>query len=179
MMDRPDTLHLLLETCAQTAIVYAKALAEAGADAIAFGHAMASPSVISRGQYKEFAAPYETRLIAAIHEAGAKAITHICGNIEPVADLIAQTGPDIIDFDHMCNIDVLKEEAPEAVFRGNIDPALLALGTPEQVRERVKELLATAEQGMLILGTGCEVALNTPAENLHAFVKAGRDFGAL
>ncbi len=176
--DDPDTLHLLLERCLETAVVYAKALVDAGADAVAFGHAMASTSVISRKQYEEFAFPYEKELISAIHQAGAAAITHICGNIEPIIDLICQNGSDIIDFDHVCRLDALREKAPGAVFRGNIDPALLALGTRDEVRDVVKTLIERdGRSGRLILGTGCEVALNTPTENLHAFVQAGREFG--
>ncbi len=178
--DDPDALHLVLERCLETAVVYARALAEAGADAVAFGHAMASTSVISRKQYEEFALPYEKELISAIHQVGAAAITHICGNTEPIIDLIAQNGSDIIDFDHVCRIDVLREKAPDKIFRGNIDPALLALGTQEEVCEAVKVLMAAdGRSGRFILGSGCEVALNTPVENLNAFVQAGREFGKL
>ena len=136
--------------------------------------------MISRKQYEEFALPYEKELISAIHQAGATAITHICGNTEPIIDLIAQTGCDIIDFDHVCQIEALREKAPNAIFRGNIDPALLALGTEDDVYEAVKALIAAdGRSGRLILGSGCEVALNTPIENLHAFVRAGREFGKL
>jgi len=180
MLDNPEALHLLLERCLATGLVYAKALVSAGADAIAFGHAMASSSVISKEHYTEFALPYEKRLVAAIHKEGAVAITHICGNIVPIVGLISENGSDIIDFDHVCDFGTLNQSAPEKIFRGNISPELLAFGTEEQIDENVKRLLMTGgKTRKLILGSGCEIALNTPINNLHAFVKAGRNYGKL
>ncbi|WP_367277241.1 hypothetical protein [Oceanispirochaeta sp.] len=32
-------------------------------------------------------------------------------------------------------------------------------------------------QGRFILGSSCEISVETPPANLHAFVKAGRDYG--
>lgn len=177
LLDEPETVHLLLERCTQVAITYARELIHAGADAIAFGHATASNNVISRSHYEEFALPYEKNLIAAIHQLGAKAVTHICGDIVPTVDLIAQNGSDIIDFDHVCDIKILRQKAPGKVFRGNIDPALLAMRTPDQIRAAVRELLKdVGKDPRFLLGSGCEIGLNTPLENLHAFVDAGKGY---
>lgn len=180
LLDEPEAVHALLRRCTEVSAAYARELVKAGADCIAYGHATASSTVISREHYREFALPYEKQLVQAIHQSGAKAVTHICGNIEPIADLINQNGADIIDFDHACDIRSIRRKlGTEKPLRGNIDPTLLAFGTPQLVRAEVKALLQTAKKtkGRLILGTGCEVALNTPAENLHAFVDAGREFG--
>ncbi len=175
----PEDVHKLLKRCLAVSIAYAKELVKAGADAIAFGHATASSTVISRAQYEEFALPYETELIAAIHEAGAKAITHICGNIVPIVDLIAKNGSDVIDFDHECDIALLKEKAPNKVFRGNVAPVTLALGSTDDIKKEVQDLLCNpAAASGILLGSGCEINLNTPLENLMAFVKYGREFGS-
>jgi len=178
MTEEPEKLHRLLERCLLASVAYARELVAAGTDAVAFGHALASTSVISRIHYAEFAFPYEKRLVAAIHEAGARAFTHICGRIEPIADLIAETGTDVVDFDHLCDYGTLLQLAPGKVLRGNIAPELLVFGTEGEIRESVRKLLSTASSsGKLLLGSGCEIALNTPVHNLHAFVKAGREFG--
>ena len=95
----------------------------------------------------------------------------------PTVDLIAQNGSDIIDFDHVCDIKILRQKAPGKVFRGNIDPALLAMGTPDQIRAAVRELLKdVGKDPRFLLGSGCEIGLNTPLENLHAFVDAGKGY---
>lgn len=179
MITEPEKLHELLEICTQASIMYAKALIEAGADAINFGHAVASSTVISKEMYQEFALPYEKRIIEAVHSMGAVAMTHICGKIEPTVDVISQNNSDIVDFDHDNDFNQLVQNSTRRIiFRGNIDPELLSNGTPDQVYEKVKELIQTAEKkDQLILGAGCEVQANTPIENLQAFMDAGREFG--
>ena len=178
LIEEPEEVHQVLERCLETACVYAKALVEAGADAIAYGHATASKNVISKNLYREFALPYEKRLVAAIHECGAKAITHICGNIEDRMDLIAENGSDIVDFDHVCDIDVLRETAPEKVFRGNINPTLFAEASAEEMDLAVKKLFDKRGTGHhFILGSGCEINLTALLDNLKAFTDAGRKYG--
>lgn len=175
-IDDPERVHRLLQICTEAAISHARELIRLGADAVAFGHATASPNVMSRESYCEFALPYEKKIVDAIHEKGGIAITHICGKIEKIVDKIAENGSDIIDFDSTNDIQTLLEKTNgKKVFRGNIAPVLFAEGTPEQIRAAVKELIARdAGSGKLLLGAGCEINLNTPDENLFAFMEAAR-----
>ena len=83
--------------------------------------------------------PYETRLVSAIHENGGRAITHICGDIHGIVELITRNGSDIIDFDHLCDVSRLKTQT-DKVLRGNIDPSLLANGTPQEVYDQTETL---------------------------------------
>lgn len=178
LIEEPDKVHQLLEICTNVAITYARALIEAGADMIAYGHATASSNVISKNCYLEFALPYEKRLVRAIHEKRAKALTHICGNIENIIDVIAQNGSDVVDFDYVCNIDRLRMKVPEKIYRGNINPALFAMGTHKEIEDAVRKLLAQeGTEEKFFLGSGCEINLNTPVENIQAFVEAGRKYG--
>lgn len=178
MVTDPQTVHKLLEICTQVACVYAEELVKAGVDAVAYGHASASATVISPQFYEEFALPYERRIVETIHRAGAKAITHICGNTAPIIDLIKTNGADIIDFDHVCDLEMLHAAAPDKVFRGNINPATFAVGTPQEIRREVEELMKKpAARSCLLLGSGCEINMNTKLENLYEFVKTGRELG--
>lgn len=178
LIEEPEFCHMLFSQCVDQSKRYAKALVEAGADIIAFGHATASCSVISKEAYKEFALPYEKELVSHIHSLGAKAVTHICGNIHPIASLIASNGSDIMDFDSVNNISELIRTAPHMIFRGNISPSLLATGSPKQIEEEAQKLLEmTTDFPGYILGSGCEVNRNVPAENLDALVRAAKLFG--
>ena len=178
LIEEPDFCHALFSKCVEQSKRYAKSLIEAGADLIAFGHATASCSVISKQAYKEFALPYEKDLVSYIHSLGARVVTHICGNIHPIADLIATNGSDIMDFDSVNNISELIQVAPHMVFRVNISPSLLATGTPEQIEMEAKKILdATADFPGFILGSGCEVNRNVPAENLDAMIRAAKLYG--
>jgi len=59
-------------------------------------------------------------------------------------------------------------------LKGNVETNLLLNGTPAQVRTQVKECLeAAASGGGYILGTGDQVARDTPFENIRALVEAG------
>ena len=107
LIEEPEEVHRLLDLCTDVACAYASALISAGADMIAYGHATASSSVISKNCYLEFALPYEKRLVETIHRQGAKALTHICGDIENIVDSISENGSDVVDFDHVCDIDRL------------------------------------------------------------------------
>ena len=63
-------------------------------------------------------------------------------------------------------------------LKGNVDTNLLLNGTPEQVQAQVRECIdAAAAGGGFILGTGDQVARDTPFENIHAFVEAAWQFG--
>jgi hypothetical protein len=65
-------------------------------------------------------------------------------------------------------------------LKGNISTHLLLNGTPEQVDAAVRECIHQAGAGgAFILGTGDQVAYNTPFENIHAFVRAGIQYSNL
>lgn len=178
LIEEPEKVHALLERCTEVACAYAEALIDAGADMIAYGHATASSNVISKNYYLEFALPYEKKLVQTIHDHGAKALTHICGNIEGIVDAISQNGADVIDFDYVCDIDALKEKVPDKIFRGNINPVIFAEGTPEEMEEAVRSLLSQkGTDTNFFLGSGCEINLTAKEENLQAFVEAGRKYG--
>jgi uroporphyrinogen decarboxylase len=62
---------------------------------------------------------------------------------------------------------------------GVIDPSeVVARATPEAVAEAVRsELGVLAPGGGLIIGPGCALPPETPAENMHAFVEAAHRHG--
>jgi hypothetical protein len=63
-------------------------------------------------------------------------------------------------------------------LKGNVETNLLLNGTPEQVRAQVRECIeAAAWGGGYILGTGDQVARDTPFANLWALIEAGLEYG--
>jgi uroporphyrinogen decarboxylase len=51
----------------------------------------------------------------------------------------------------------------------------LLWGSPGEVYAEALRLLEIGASGRHILGTGCEVAVNTPAENMDAMIRAARE----
>jgi len=63
-----------------------------------------------------------------------------------------------------------------ATFVGNLDPTLLAMGTPAAVEKETRALLAAfAGEPRFILNAGCAIPATTPPENLRAMIRAARE----
>ncbi len=167
LYDRPAWVHDLLEMCTEVGIAFAKAQVAAGADIIGLGDAIASQ--VSPKTYRLFALPYEQRIIAAVHEMGALARLHICGNTSRILADMSQSGADIIDVDWM--VDMGQAAAifgDRAAICGNQDPVAVMLnGTPEAVRRMTLACVA-AGGSRGISAAGCEIPQGTPHANLLA-----------
>ncbi|CAA7602433.1 Uroporphyrinogen decarboxylase [Acididesulfobacillus acetoxydans] len=173
--DHPEKLHQLLEICLEAEIRSAVAQIKAGADLIGMGDAAAS--LLGPDLFGAFALPYEQRLIAAVHEAGALARLHICGNTTAILNLMKLSGADIIDVDWKVNFKLACETyRGYAAACGNFDPvAVVQQGTPARIREAVWKCLDAGDANTLIMA-GCEIPLSTPHENLKAIAEALRDY---
>ncbi len=158
----PDLMDFILEQ----EILYAKAQINAGADIIGVGDAISS--VAGPYAYRELAGTYQRKLMSAIKEMGAKTKLHICGNITPFIDQIPYEVCDIIDIDHMVNINKAKEIVNgRSVISGNYDPVgILLQSTPAQVSEAVINCMHSQDKTRYFSAAGCEVPKETPVENL-------------
>jgi uroporphyrinogen decarboxylase len=176
LYDHPDWARDLLEACTEVAIAFARAQVEAGADIIGMGDAIASQ--ISPQMYQAFALPYEQRIFEAVHDAGALARLHICGNITHLVPLVAESGADMIDLDWMVDIGWAAELLGDyPVICGNFDPvAIMLRGRPDQVREATISCLELGGR-RCISAAGCEIPDGTPHENLLAQAQALQNFG--
>jgi uroporphyrinogen-III decarboxylase len=92
----------IAEHVVEVEIAFARAQVAAGADIIGLGDAVASQ--VSRRAYRRFALPYEQRIFAAIHEMGALARLHICGDTSHLLADMAETSAEIIDVDWMVDM---------------------------------------------------------------------------
>jgi uroporphyrinogen-III decarboxylase len=159
-------------------------MVEAGADVIEVaGHlvgSMAGPVFAAR-----YVMEYEKRLIDAIRQTGVPVIFHNCGDAAKVMHLYNDlpincwgylTPPPFGDVD----VDeALRVMRPDMALRGNVDQVeFLRSATPQQVKDRVRELLSkTKQRGNWILSTTDFPFDGTPYENIRAFGDAGREFG--
>jgi len=172
MLTEPQAVRDLLELCTQAAIRFAIAQVEAGADMIGIGDAVAS--LMSPRLYREFALPYEQRIIRAIHDSGAQAKLHICGNTSRHLPDMAKTGADIVDIDWMVDMGEAVRALNGHSANGNYDPVgVLYQGSPDDVAQAVRRCLAVAD-GRSMISAGCEVPADTPHENLLAHYEALR-----
>jgi MtaA/CmuA family methyltransferase len=155
---------------------FALAQIEAGCDLIGIGDAAAS--WVSARVYEEMVLPGEQRLVQAIHGAGALARLHICGNTTHLLPLMARTGCDIIDLDHLVPIEEARPALGESpVILGNFDPVgVLLEGSPQEVQAACERCHAVCGPRHIV-GPCCEVPPDTPERNVRAMMQyaGGRD----
>jgi MtaA/CmuA family methyltransferase len=175
MDDRPFVRHLF-DWVVELEIAFARAQIEAGCDLIGIGDAAAS--LVSAEIYEELVLPGEQRIVQAIHDAGAVARLHICGNTTHLLPLMPQTGCEIIDLDHLVPLAAARPAlGPEPILLGNFDPVSALLEeTPAGVRAWCRKC-HEAYAPRHIIGPGCEVPPNTPRANLLAMCEYAREAG--
>ena len=168
LIDKPEMFAEACEVIVASAIAFARAQIEAGADMIGVGDAAAS--LISPDMYVEHVLPWEKKLVDGIHEAGATVKLHICGNISNTIEHMARTGADVIDFDWMVPV----EKARKAVGEGLRCAAILirrgccCRGRRPMLRRRRRNVWRPAAKRFILM-PGCEVPQGTAVENLRAF----------
>ena len=157
----------LMDLCTETAIRFARAQLEAGADTIGIGDAIASQ--VGPDTYEELIQPREKRLVQAIQAMGGRVKLHICGNITHLLPGIADLGVDVLDVDHLVDLARVRAAVgPRVALAGNMDPvSLIRNGTPDAIREAVRN--AVHEAGFpYFVNAGCEIPSGTPVCNLRA-----------
>jgi MtaA/CmuA family methyltransferase len=171
--DDPGFVHDLFAFVVEQALLFAKAQIAAGAHIIGVGDAAAS--LVGPSIYEEHVLHYERRLVDGIHEAGGIVRLHICGKTRRLFHGMGSLGCEIVDLDWMAPIaEARAVMGPEQVLLGNLDPvAVLRAGAPDSVTAAARECHAAAG-GRWIAGAGCEVARDTPEENLLALCEYAR-----
>ena len=148
---------------------------------ILFCEPIASGSIISPKDYREFVLPYTIELMENIHDHKGMVCYHICGDTKKIIPEMLKTKPDMISIDNRVPIGFAKELIqPYMPLVGNVDPVeTMILGTPEDVDKAVKHCIKEAydSKNGYILCTGCDLNGNIPLENLDAFMNAARKYG--
>jgi uroporphyrinogen decarboxylase len=175
--DNHERATRLLDHCGEAHLQLVRLMAETGAHMASCGDSPAGPSLVSPRMYREFARPWERRIVEEAHRLGLPYVIHICGRTEPILDDMLETGADGFDLDYQTDARVAHDKMKDrAVFVGNLDPSeVIARGTPELVEERSRELVEIfADTPRFVLNAGCAIPADTPPENIRAMIRAAR-----
>jgi len=181
VVEQPAFVQRVMERCLDYGAAYAIALARAGADMLSGGDSPAG--LLGPRLYKAIAQPFEKRLIQRIKsEVELPVSLHICGDATPILAEMAATGADVLEIDYPVQINQAFAMVDSRVaLWGNLDPVgLLAQADPDTVYRKTRELLECvwhAGGKRFVLSSGCTLAVETPEENLDAFLAAARHFG--
>ncbi len=130
---------------------------------------MISPKLVS-----EFVIPGAKKLIDLAHSYGVKVLYHSCGSIVEAIPLLIEAGVDII---HPIQAKAagMQPENLKAKFEGQVafcggvdTQELLPMGTPEDVRAKVRELRTIFPTGLIVSPSHEALQDDVPPENVKA-----------
>ena len=175
---KPDSIVPFLEVAERAGTELGRALVEAGADILVIEDMMASIDVISPPIYEKLAQPYEKKQIENLPDV--PTIMHICGKVNPIAKLIAETGATALSVEPSVDAPALKEilrafDRPIPLIGGVDAVVTLFSGTPEDVKNDVRKALA---DGYDMIAPGCSVPPSAETANLRAMVEAAEEAAA-
>ena len=180
MTEDKQLIDDVITYCHKASVIFAKAQKDAGAHATSIGDALAGPNLISPEMYREFALESERILVKEVQDYGIPFSIHICGNTNAIIEDMGNTGAKILEVDWQLDMQKAREAVPlSTVLMGNVDPSFpLVLGTPKDVDEAVKNVIAATRGRGHFVSSGCAMGRNTPPENFRAFIAAARKYGA-
>ena len=145
---------------------------------------MDSNYLISPQAFEEFAFPYVEELHERILSMGVRSIyCHLCGDQNLNMEFWEQVpfgDPGMVSIGHEVDITVaIKYLGEKSIIFGNIEPALIMLGTPEQIYESCRIAIEKGKKAPrgYVLMAGCELPVMTPPFHIWVMMKAISDFG--
>lgn len=177
----PDMVHALMRAATDSVKICIDAYVKAGAVPVTV-EPIATGSMISEKHFREFVLPYLKEVYERIHFHGLPGVLHICGKTKRVIKCMAESGADILSVDDIDLLEAKELVGDRCCLMGNVSPADgLFKGNREIITDMVKEAIGKAADSPkgLVLATGCEVPINTPHENMVAFLEAGRRYARL
>ena len=174
-----EHIHKLLEYCLNISLQFIGLMAQTGVHMVSNGDSPAGPDMISPSMYRQFALPYEKRVVDYAHSLNLPYALHICGKTDRILDDMVSTGSDGLELDYKTDM-ILAEKTlrGKATFIGNLDPnAVLALGTVQQVEDKTLQLLECfRKNSRFVLNAGCAIPATTTSENLRTMIHTARQF---
>jgi hypothetical protein len=148
-----------------------------GAPGIWIGGWRSASKMLSGPLWDRFVFPYLEDIVRQVADAGITPILHLDSDwtrdLARFRALPAKTC--ILSLDSMTDIRKAKEVLGDHMcIMGDVPPGLLSSGTPEQVYEHCRNLIADVGPTGYILQSGCDIPVDAPLENVKMMVAAAR-----
>ncbi len=173
------------ENHAQNAIAHVKTAVEAGGEVVMMcaDYCFNDGPFLSPTMFRQFVTPYLTKVVAAIHEAGAFAVKHTDGQIMPILDQMVDSGIDALhSLDPMAGVDIAEVKrlyGDRICLIGNVNCARVQAGTKEEVRQSAEYCLkhGGVQQGGYIYATSNCIFEGVPIENYEEMLRVREELG--
>ena len=166
----PEKMNRLLDYCCDLAILYAGEYVKRGLGVCMFD-SQAVPPLLSPDTYKELVLPRVQKFSAVMKAMGAEVLEYVTGgNTTAIADLLTQTGFDIILADFPADVRSFLNAAKDTdvIIRRNISPVLIENGMNEVLEKAIDDVVEIANENKnVIIGTGV-LSYNVASDNIIA-----------
>ena len=181
--NHPQEVMKLMEAIRDFHILAIRAYGDLGYDGITISDDLGTQksTMFSREIFLEFYKPLYSEIFAAAHDYGMHTWLHACGHITQFLGDFVDAGLDVIHpIQHstfpggvsaMDSVAVAREFGDKITFWAGVDVQyLLPLGTTDEVRQGIRELIDTFEgpNGGLVIAAGNAIMPETPIENIEA-----------
>jgi uroporphyrinogen decarboxylase len=180
MFDRPDLMHKLLDTTAQSVISYLNAQVAAGAQALMIFDTWGGS--LTPRDYKEFSLRYMQQIVEGLtREADGRKVPVILftkGGGQWLEDMAA-TGCDGLGIDWTTDIGEARRRVGDKVaLQGNMDPSVL-YASPERIRQEVSTIMESYGTGSgHVFNLGHGIHQHVDPERAGVFVEAVHEISA-
>ncbi|MBM4423699.1 MAG: methyltransferase [Chloroflexi bacterium] len=170
---KPDVVNRHLQFMVDYLTDVINLYVEAGADFITVREMGATSSILSPRMFKNLVLPNLQALFGRIKSA--PTVLHICGDTNPIVELMAQSGANALSVDQTNRLPESRTKVPNVVLLGNYKPfGEFCEGTPEQVEAMIKQSI---EEGADGVWPGCDIWPVVPEDNMKAMMAAMKKYG--
>ncbi len=125
--------HAFMQFATDQLIAFGKVQIRAGADVIAISDPSGTGEILGPKYFKEFAVKYLNQMVDAFRAEGVGTIVHICGQMNPVYEQVAEIRSHVLSFDSVIPMQEARAHLPERVLMGNVSTYALEFGDLEKV----------------------------------------------
>jgi uroporphyrinogen decarboxylase len=180
MVERPEFVEALLDAIVEHNLVQVRRALAMDIDAVYFGddYGMQTGLIMGGEHWRHFIRPRLATMFAPVREAGKFVCMHSCGAVESILDDLADIGvncfnpfqPEVMDV-----FAVKPRYHGRLAFHGGMSvQRVLPFGSPAEVREQARRLLALGGDGGYVFSPSHAVPGDVPPENLVAMMEALR-----
>ncbi len=182
-VDNPEFLHHALDEILKKTLHVTELWKGSPADMVEIAGGAGSSTVISPTLFEEFCLPYDRRQVEAFHSLGIKTVTHLCGGLMPMLELVARSGTDGLEtmtpksMGGDCDLkEASRRVGDRLFFIGGFDQQSgFERGTPKAARRQVFECFeATKDHAGYIIAPSDHFFHGAP-ENIQAFADAAKE----
>jgi uroporphyrinogen-III decarboxylase len=144
----------------------------------AYGFADDLACTLSPNFYREFVLPYHKKIFSYYPEWKS---LHMCGKTDHLLKILADelAIDEFNAFGFQTNLNLVAEYmGGKVILIGNVNPLLIASGTPEQVRfETLQVIEKLARYKGIMIMDGANIAPESPVKNINAMMETAQEFG--